>query len=185
MTILSKIFLLLTKIKNNIWIPFKNWFYVGITSYGTWEYRGAIDMQEYLPMEAVQIKITKFQSFLLWLSDLKIFKTITFYWDLLNSFFGFAKYLVIFLIFAIIFHYIFKFFTFLHNRYWPKKLENEKKGLEFLTSLVKHEKQLFESEKNKTFPNKYLEQEKIIFELKNQNANLISIINKNIKHHEK
>ena|ERR1700742_4069753 len=55
----------------------------------------------------------------------------------MTNFFGFSKYVIVFIILAIISIIIYRIVNFFYNKIRPKRLESEKKGLDFLTNLVK------------------------------------------------
>jgi len=144
---IARIFSIIAGFKKYIWTPFRNWFFSIIGGTAIWEYRGAIDMQEYLPAETVEIRITKLQSFLLWITDWKLFFWVNHYWKLMSTFFGFSKYLIIFIIACIFMIIIYRISNYFYNKIRPKRLETEKKGLEALSTIVLKDKLEYDNRK--------------------------------------
>lgn len=54
----------------------------------------------------------------------------------MTNFFGYSKYFVVFIIFAIISVIIYRIFNYFYTKIRPKRLESEKKGLDFLTNIL-------------------------------------------------
>lgn len=186
------------------WKPFKSLFITTAIGTGCFEYGKILSMQEYMTVEDMEVRITKFQSWIYWLMNWNIWGYFTTFVNNLSYTFHVSKLFIVVILTAFICYFFIKIFLLIKNYFLPEKQLLQKQGLEMLQAIAEFDEQKYKSsdkdlkkklldaeiklkdlEIKNSFPNKALEQEKIIVELKRQNDNLVAALEKKMKQNEK